>query len=370
MEESGTSVMERTRYKYVHIDSQHRLAEENQTKYTVMLGGHPIKNVKRVGVKQFTVANSVFNIRKDNNKLFWAEFWKSTTTSAAQYKTFSIEIPTGRYTMNDLTAEINARIAGMSSHMVVAEASLTMVFNQNTNNFKTEITVTQSSGSKWFVPLKENRVYRAEEENGVPTSAISRIRVGNSGRLWEELGFTTNQMITPSNIEVFAAAFPGSADPDDATVYPLFKASRTGTTNISKHAATLENLNGLYLTSDTLTNGNTYETRINTTNGHNDAVPKNILEWVQFDQPTYSYIHYNANIIHWHYLNEKTINSFDIQLRTANGDLMNAEDVHRYNLVLVFETVEHDEVSAQFIRQYNQEGYDLAHRPDRIIRIK
>ena len=106
MEETNNIQIERTRYKYVHIDSQHRLAEENQTKYTVMLGGHPIKNVKRVGVKQFTMANSMFNIRNDNNRLYWAEFWKAQAGSAVQLKEFSITIPTGRYTMESLTAEM------------------------------------------------------------------------------------------------------------------------------------------------------------------------------------------------------------------------------------------------------------------------
>lgn len=363
MESSNNNVIvERTRYKYVHIDSQHRLAEENKTRFTVMLGGHPIKNVKRVGVKQFTMANSVFNIRTDNNRLYWAEFWKSQSSSAVQFKEFAITIPTGRYSMDDLKTEINQQIAAMSNHRVASELPLTITFDQNPKNYKTEITLTQSTGLKWFVPLKTARIFNADR-----TAAV---RVGNSGRLWEELGFALDQMISPNDLQNYANLFVAPNDPDDATVYPLFKASSIGSKLTSKHSATIENLNGIYITSDTLTNGNTYETRINPTNGHNDAVPQNILEWVQFDAPTYAYIHYNANIIHWHYLNEKTINSFDIQLRTAYGDLMDVESVHRYNLVLVFETVEHDEVTAEFIRQYNQEGYDLAHKPDRILRIK
>ena len=96
------------------------------------------------------------------------------------------------------------------------------------------------------------------------------------------------------------------------------------------------------------------------------AVPVNVLEWVQFDQPRYSTVHYNAQMMHWHYLNQHTIHEFDIELRDSEGSLLDFDEINRFSIVLVFETVEIDEVPADFIKQYNKEGYDLAHAPERI----
>ena len=42
------------------------------------------------------------------------------------------------------------------------------------------------------------------------------------------------------------------------------------------------------------------------------------------------------------------------------------DEINKFNLVLVFEAVEVDEISSDFIKQYNDEGYGIAHTRDRI----
>ena len=50
-----------------------------------------------------------------------------------------------------------------------------------------------------------------------------------------------------------------------------------------------------------------------------------------------------------------SIHEFDIQLRNQSGKLFDFDEINKFNLVLVFETVEVDEISPDFIKQYNDE---------------
>ena len=54
------------------------------------------------------------------------------------------------------------------------------------------------------------------------------------------------------------------------------------TTYVAANPTTIENIQGLYLTSDALSSGSTYQT--NDTNGHLQAKPYNILEFIQFNK--------------------------------------------------------------------------------------
>jgi hypothetical protein len=91
-----------------------------------------------------------------------------------------------------------------------------------------------------------------------------------------------------------------------------------------------------------------------------------ILEFIQFDQSRFSWIHYNSAMPHWHHLNDTSLHDIDIQVRSENGTIFNHSEIGEYNLVLVFECVVEDEFSAEFIKQYNREGYNLAHTPERV----
>ena len=54
-----------------------------------------------------------------------------------------------------------------------------------------------------------------------------------------------------------------------------------------------------------------------------------------------------------------------LQVRSENGTTFNHNEIGEYNIVLVFECVVEDEFSAEYIKQYNKEGYNLAHTPER-----
>ena len=184
------------------------------------------------------------------------------------------------------------------------------------------------------------------------------------------MGFTDNQTLNQikrkyeSNDEIASVLpYPGEG------LNFLHQAGFSGSPNVfnGNLPATIESPAGIYLTSDTLTSGGTYETRTHPDSLHLDAVPQAILEFIQFDQSRYSWIHYNSSMPHYHYLNDTNITDIDIQLRSENGTVLTHSEVGEYNLVLVFECLVEDEYSPEFIKAYNQYGYDLAHTPERVV---
>ena len=52
--------------------------------------------------------------------------------------------------------------------------------------------------------------------------------------------------------------------------------------------------------------------------------------------------------------------------KSLNFNKFQQSEFNKFNLVLVFETIEVDEISAEYIKQYNDEGYRIAHTKDRI----
>ena len=339
--------MEKTRLKYVHLDSHHRNDEgHNESKFKVFMGGHPIKNVKRVAVKQFTCANTIFNVRKDNNTLNWYESYRDLN-DLYQTALRTVTIPVGTYSTFTLIEAINNQIkANENSHIFGSENPLSIQFSLNPIDENYTVNVEVS----WM---------KQEDETAFKQFAIGAIDFGVTANLWDAMGFTRNQQVSYVEKTAFMAGHVADNDVfHDVTEIPL---KITGL-----HPSTFEAEMGVYLTSNTLTNGNTYETKRNQVTGVCNAVPVNVLEWVQFDQPRYSTVHYNAQMMHWHYLNQHTIHEFDIELRDSEGSLLDFDEINRFSIVLVFETVEIDEVPADFIKQYNKEGYDLAHAPERI----
>ena len=358
-----------TRTRYVHVNSKHRLAgdlvlntqgnlvPEDKAEINVHLN-NPIKNVWRVAVKSFTIANSFHNVKSGENKLVWYEFFKPAGGLDYILKKFSVEIPVGYYSAAELCLEINRVIDAMPDfqHRVLSEDPLQIKFSQDSEKYNIRVNLTVGSGDKWFMPVQET----------------------DAQILWSMLGFTDHQIFThrrfgqaqeEANVvreianKLDEPSYGGLGGSDvitkagtDLTAYNL----------ISALPATIENSGGMYLTSDALTTGSTYESRKNPNTLHTEAVPMNILEWIQFEVDRYYWIHYNADLLHWHYLNNASISDFDITLKSQSGQTLTHKECGNYNLVLIFETVEQDEVPASFIRAYNKEGYALAHTPDRV----
>lgn len=355
---------QRTRTRYVHVNSKHRLAgdlavnnlgnliPEDKAIINVHMN-NPIKNVWRVAVKSFTIANHFHNVKTGENTLSWYEFFKSVGTTNYVYKKFSITVPPGYYSAEELCLIINNTIDQFppADRRILTEDPMGITFSQDTEHYNIRINLIISSGDKWFLPVVE--------ANDV---------------LWSYLGFTENQVttLTTGQGEPYILGIQARlAEPDNGRLGILPSLAQAGTDQtafnmISNLPTTIENSGGIYLTSDTLTTGSTYETRKHPDKLHTEAVPMNILEWIQFDVARYSWVHYQSNILHWHYLNEASIADFDITMRSQSGQILTHRECGNYNLVLVFETVDHDEVSAEFIRAYNKEGYNLAHRPDRV----
>ena len=358
-----------TRTRYVHVNSKHRLAgdlvlntsgnlvPEDRAEINIHLN-NPIKNVWRVAVKSFTIANSFFNVKTGENRLVWYEFFKPAGAADYVKKKFYIDIPPAYYNVAELLVKINFAIDSMAAfqHRVISEDPMNIELSQDTDNYTVRVNLTIASGDKWFLPVQEN----------------------DAQTMWSSLGFTDHQILThrryaqPETEDTLTsdishrlkeAGYGGLGSSD---VITQAGSDLTSFNLVSKLPATIENSGGLYLISDALTTGSTYESRKHPDKLHTEAVPMNILEWIQFEVDRYSWVHFNANTVHWHYLNNASIADFDIVLKSQSGQTLTHKECGNYNLVLVFETIEQDEVSASFIRQYNKEGYAIAHTPDHV----
>ena len=341
----------KTRTRYLHINSKHRLDTNNTDEANIKVHLHqPIKNVSKVAVKSFTMGNSLHNIRSGENTLNWVENYAPVGTSEYFTKEFSITIPTGYYTAEELCVAVNNLITAMPSHSVLSETPLVMVFTQDTDNYhiKLSLSTTTGDGDKWFTPVNEK-----------------------NSSIWKLLGFVNSQIISKMKRKAKELDDIANVLPNPSTAYPyynaLFQAGTTATPAQYRGVlpATIESPSGVYLTSETLTSGGTYETRTNPDSHQLEAIPQSILEFVQFDKSRFSWIHYNSPMPHWHHLNDTSIHDLDIQVRSENGTTFNHNEIGEYNIVLVFECVVEDEFSAEYIKQYNKEGYNLAHTPER-----
>ncbi len=357
----------KTRTKYLHVSSQHRLNSVADKADIKVHLSQPINNVYRVAVKSFTMANAMFNIRSGENKLEWVEFYFTGSTGEVPlHRIFSITIPAGYYEAEDLCNAINAQILAMpaSQHVVSSEPDeypLSMTFTQDQNeyfiNLATE-TAVEDTGLKYFAPLQTRHT------------------------IWRLLGFVDKQVINTlkrkreTNFDDVKVEVGINARGEVSDFYnyinAIHQAGQNGssTTFSSNLPATIESPKGVYLTSDALTTGGTYETRTHPDSLHLDAMPQAILEFIQFNKSRYSYIHYNATLPHYHYLNDTSVHDIDIQLRSENGVVLTHSEVGEYNLVLVFECLVEDEYSAEFIKAYNRYGYDLAHTPEQVIGLQ
>ena len=71
--------------------------------------------------------------------------------------------------------------------------------------------------------------------------------------------------------------------------------------------------------------------------------------------------------MHQLYLNGKEIHHIDVNVSDVNGKLYKWSELGHYQLVLVFECLIQDEISANFIKLYNEEGYQKAHTAQNLM---
>jgi len=377
-----------TKFQYLHINSENR--EHTQGRYDgvrpttedaiirVNLSGHQFKDIKNVAVKQFTIDNSMFNITRRKGKLSFAEIKLNETPNGSDtVKVFTINLfqkyGAGYYTAKDLIvggestqSMINFELATMN-RSISTEMKTQLRFVQDPDTFKIDLEY-QNDGNytKFFVPILNN----------------------DSDDLWYDLGYTKDQLLPSQYLQMTAqqaTALVNTVFVNDGStargqtsvqpyvlyppLYPILKNFSNNTWQSTSfnghHPINIENSQGIYLTSTALCGGNTFQ--ITNQNGHLQATPQNILEFIQFDGEHYSTITYKPDLLHYHYLGGKTLNEIDIGITNHSGTLYQWNELGRFHLVLVFEIELHQEVSGQFIKQYNDEGYVRAHTNDRLI---
>ena len=343
--------------KYIHVSSDHRFDQEHDEARIKVHMHTPIKNVHSVAVKQFSIANAMENIRSGEQTLRWLEVYQPQNGDEASGKIFSVDVPIGYYTAADLCTAINAQISAIPNRRCsddTNETDATITFLAS-GTFQIEASLSNqgsgSQGNKYFQPLT------------------------SPSTLWKRLGFSEQQMVSgkkrkaaDQNINEDAMLVDNAEEAVEYQSIPpsLFQMGNgTPTTLTSRFPYTIESDDGIYLCSHELTRGGgTFESSVNQDNLHVVAKPVDILEWIQFDQARYSHVHYNTNTPHFHYMNDVSVSDFEISLKSSAGRTLKINECGHFQIVLMFETISHDEISAQFIKQYNDEGYALAHKKD------
>jgi hypothetical protein len=352
-----------TKFEYIHISSLDReiTKSTDDAVLNINLSGHPIKHIKQVAVKSFSINNSFFNITSQRNTMSFV-MTKLGSDSVYSNKLFSIQLPLGYYNNKDLVDLTSAGVSGIINQLLITlkdetgfkvgteSNNHTIDFSFDPDSFKMAISGVAGSGTSfsniWITPLRE----KGED-------------------LYNALGFTHDQTVP---IEEFSNTSTASQfyESFSAQSFELHPSTASVSVKelpivVANQSTSMENIQGIYLTSNALVNGGTYESSL--TGGHLRARPKNILEFVQFDGAHYSTISYKPDILHHHYLNGKEINNIDLGITNVNGELYKWNEIGHYHIVLVFECLIQDEISGEFNRLYNREGYARAHEPDKII---
>lgn len=370
--------MSNTKFQYLYLNSEdreHTHSTNEDATINVNLDGHSFKNIRQVAVKQFSIDNSLFNITRAKGKLSWAEIKLNETPGETDIvKIFTMDLfqlyGAGYYSIKDLFVGDSLRPSMVNYQFTIMNSSVTNEvktdkrFIQDPDSFKLAFEFTNTSNStKFFVPILNN----------------------NIDDIWLDLGFTKDQVLPSIYINYFSNVEATNmvdsmynTEPlrgvvlktNISTYYPLYRQQKntsifTRTDFNGRHPINIENVSGVYLTSQALNGGNTYV--VSGENGHLQARPKDILEFIQFNGDHYSTISYKPDILHYHYLNGKSVNQIDISITNHAGQIYKANEVGRWNLVLVFEIELEMEVTAQFIKQYNNEGYMRAHTEDKLL---
>ena len=291
-----------TKFQYLHVNSSMRSKSANgeDAKLEINMSGHEIKDIKSVAVNQFTINNSSFNITSHKDTLKFA-IVRRKTDRTIDYKRFTLKIPNGYYQSVDLigtsnegpTSIINALILAIEDRKVVSESSsFSLALTQDPNTFRVSIKATVGSGNTgewWFVPLKS----RNDTNDG----------------LWLDFGFDSSHLTDESDLSVsYLKENLTYPTPGFYEMYTSYSAGET--TYTAANPTSIENIQGLYVTSDALSSGSTYQT--NNNNGHLQAKPCNILEFIQFDKEHYSTISYQPQHLHYHYINGKSLNQIEL----------------------------------------------------------
>ena len=285
------------KFQYLHVNSSMRSksgSNGEDAKLEINMSGHEIKDIKSVALKPFTIKNSSFNITSHKYTLKFA-IVRRKTDGTIDYKRFTLKIPNGYYQSVDLIGTSNEGPTSIINALILAIEDRKVM-----NTFRVSIKATVGSGNTgdwWFVPVQS----RNDTNDG----------------LWLDFAFDSSHLTYERELSV--SYLEENLTYPTPGLYEMYTSYSAGETTYSAaNPTTIEHIQGLYLTSDALSSGSTYQT--NNNNGHLQAKPCNILEFIQFDKEHYSTISYQPQHLHYHYLNGKSLNQIDIGLTNHDGN--------------------------------------------------
>jgi len=390
-----------TAYKYLHINSENKVEQEPYTSHANIHVKIPeqIRNLKRVAVKSMSIGNTFFNIRDNANgtrsKLEWLE-GVINDNNEIRIKEFSIEIPEGYYTVENLLNNTDARNEEFNGN---GDLSINDAI-ANFDNFNTPIASERrvldhpnaERAKGGTIELESNLVFSIDSvtdkviltlDSNVEKFFMPIARQGEHN-LWKEWGFGshtikkyTGNITDENNVAQRAmgqqmAAVQGVGGANFSTllqqhtgnflanvVSPIYlPPGNTQITYVGLRIPTFENIKGISICSDELSSGNSYETEL--FNEQNFAKRTNILDWVSNPVPHNSYIQYEPANMHWHICNKAILNDFDIQIKDVDGRVLSKNSLPHYYLVLVLEVEDHA-YSQDYIKEFNRQAYREGH---------
>lgn len=330
-------------YKYIHINTKHMTQKNNKSIYQVNMNHHMIKNAKRVAVIKAYLPNSNFNVSasQGNNTITGTlkhQDRKVYNDGDIHYQSqpFTLTIPDGLYTIEELIAEINTQWSSVTM-TASTQADTNFQINdpvQGTLNFS-------FIGSRVKVEYYNNlSIQKNPNANGQEFWIAYEMKV-DINLLMKGLGFDDKiDEIT------FTQSSSETSPPD-----PFIR-----TTKAAEHIPTIENSPMYFIDSPELTDQNIYTID---ENDNNEIKTGNHLLALLNNVPRYAYITYEASSPIFHELH-KDITHFSLEIKDHNQK--HFSQFNEFFCILAFEYEEPFTYYEQQRREYHSQGYAMAHK--------
>ncbi len=384
-------------HRFIHVNSRHIEFNNSRTDFTIYLT-NPIKNVKQVALKSFSVPNTANNIAP-NHPFSWVEAWYDdvgTTAANIHYRqyTSAINVPViGEdavyLSSNDLATAMVIAMGGdasstnatnrkfdMTQNLGVGEDSQIYSMVWDSISYKTTVT-TQYSGAtapgyKWWAPVyspDQNHVnlwnmlgYEQDQLLELPAQQIETGQFFTGVTLTDDSFKLTMRLGIPGQpLSTALLQVAGGATVTNAMRQEFKPFVSAGEGNLSKNISVTDNPIGYFITSD-LTDNSALETHRQIQK--NVAVPTNILEWILNTSGRNTYLHYTPDMISWHRLHQPQIAQFTIKVLNYEGRNLPHDMIRDFQMVLVVEVEEELDYHEEVVRKQQRSAYREMHDPD------
>lgn len=361
--------------KYVHIDSRSRMNHETKTNFKVKLP-HGFAEASKVAVKSFSIANSFWNMT--GRKMKWCEFYNNGTQTVPNWDmaifegdlTFKMDgefkIDIEPYLENDQLATHIQSVFDRGTEKASVVRYKFEDQNWNTTIIATKVNDNQTNRSTLTVQYNTD-TYKFKLTPGSNTTKEHLFALyhdeGEKNSIWELMGYDTNKLFTKDAMnrlfnELQAQTIGYDVNIRNNSKTKFLKEIRNTSPNrglVGSHVSHHENhMIEVNICSDSLG-------RDGYLNKNGLISSTNILETVTNNASKFSWLHHQPTQLHYHTLDHRIGQTFDIQLFDNNNNMIDPDSCGDFKLVLIFQIIEEIEFNIQDMKRYNAIGYELGH---------